>query len=261
MTIDVEPMLFGEIADHRPLLVLLHAFPLDRRMWSPQISGLAHLVPVMSLDLPGFGRSRDFEVAPDMSRWTDAVANAIQERCGERPVVVAGLSMGGYVALHLIRTQRDLISGLILCDTRAEADTPEARAARDETVRMVGQRGVGVLADTMIPKLLAPSADDEVRDVVRGLILEQDPSAIQAALRTMRDRPDSRDLLPSLDIPVQVIVGSDDSLTPPADSEAMAAAAPGSELVVIPGAAHLSNLEKPRDFNNAVAAFLGDAFL
>jgi len=261
MAIDVEPTLFGDLADHRPLLVLLHAFPLDRRMWRPQVNGLAHILPVLTIDLPGFGRSIELEVAPNMDSWADAVAQAIEDRCQERPVVVCGLSMGGYVALHLVRRHRKLVSGLMLCDTRAEADTDEGRAARDAAILAIRERGMAPLAEAMLPKLLAPVADEATRDATRTLILEQPPDAARNALQTMRDRSDSRDLLPTLEIPVLIVVGSDDVLTPPADSEQMAASTPGSELVVIPHAGHLSNLEQPHAFNTAVSAFLGDAFL
>lgn len=261
MAIDVEPMIFSEIADHRPLLVALHAFPLDRRMWRPQLTGLAHFVPVLCLDLPGFGRSFEFETQPEMDSWADATATVIRDRSGDRPIILAGLSMGGYVAMQITRRHRELVSGLILCDTRAEADTPEGRTSRNATMRMVEEHGVSALADEMTPKLLSPSATPEIREMVRSLVHDQTSAGILDALTMMRDRPDSTDLLPSLDIPVLVIVGSDDSLTPPRDAESMAAAIPGSELVVIQGAGHLSNLEKPHEFNNAVGAFLGDDFL
>ena len=261
MAIDVEPTIFGEITDHRPLLVMLHAFPLDRRMWHPQIAGLAHHVPVLALDLPGFGRSRDFETAPRMHDWADAVAQAIDDRSAGQPIIVAGLSMGGYVALHLTRRYKEMVSGLILCDTRAGADTQEGRIARNATISMVETDGIEPLADANVLKLLSPAASPEVYTFTRELILDQTADGIVNALTTMRDRVDSTDLLPSLDIPVLVVVGSEDILTPPQDAEAMAAAAPGSELVVLQGAGHLSNLEKPNDFNNAVASFLGDSFL
>ncbi|MCD4748125.1 MAG: alpha/beta hydrolase [Thermoanaerobaculales bacterium] len=261
MAIDVEPVLYGEITDHRPLLLLLHAFPLDSRMWRPQAQGLAHLAPVLTLDLPGFGKSREVALPKSLDAWADAVAETTSEVAGERPVVVAGLSMGGYVALRLIARHRDLVSGLILADTRSGNDHQEVRTARDEAITEVAADGIEPLAQSMLPKLLSEHCGQELADAVHTIMLDQDPIGIMAALTAMRDRPDSSNLLPKTNIPVLVIVGAEDTLTPPEESEAMAAAIPGARLAVVPNSGHLTNLENPIVFNETVASFLKDEFL
>ena len=167
--------------------------------------------------------------------------------------------MGGYVALELYRHVPHLFSGLVLADTRAEADTPEARANRARMIELAGARGAVAIADEMVPKLLGDTtrrSSPAVEDRVRALILANHTSAIQAALRSMMTRPDSTPLLASIAVPTLVIVGEEDVLTPPPLSASMAAAIRHAELVHVPMAGHLSSLEQPRAFNDALVNFL-----
>jgi pimeloyl-ACP methyl ester carboxylesterase len=164
------------------------------------------------------------------------------------------MSMGGYVALAFARRHRDRLKSLVLADTKAAADTPEARQGREAAIALVEQQGVPALLEKQIPRLLSASASDSLRAEVRALGA-QSPEAIIAAIRALRDRPDRTAELPEIAVPTLVVVGSDDALSPPAEARVMAAAMPDARVVEIPGAAHLSNLENPDAFSAALAGF------
>ncbi len=251
----MEP-LAHDLEDRRPPLVLLHPFPFDRSYWRPQLADLADLVPLIAVDLPGFGSSPPLPGEPSLDAWADAVEATLAARLGERPAVVAGLSMGGYVALRLAARHPARIEALVLADTRASADTPEGRSGRDAAIAAVRERGVAPLVEELLPRLLAPDADPEAVAAARSIASRQRPDAVAAALAAMRDRPDSTRVLERLEAPLLVIVGERDALTPPEAAAEMAAAARDSWLVKIPGAGHLSSLEAPEAFDAAVAGFL-----
>ncbi len=249
-------MLAVTIRDDRTPLVLLHPFPFDGRFWAPQIEAFSGSRPVLAPDLPGFGRSEPLPGAPSLDRWADAVAETICQELGQAPVAVAGLSMGGYVALRLAERHPESLEALILADTRAEADPPEGRAARNEAIAAVGREGVAPLVETLLPTIIAPESPPEVWDRAREIALDQTPEAVAAALEAMRDRPDSLSVLERVAVPVLVLVGEHDERTPRPMAEAMARAASSSWLVTIPGAGHLASLEAPEAFDAAVEAFL-----
>jgi 3-oxoadipate enol-lactonase len=229
----------------RPL-VLLHAFPFDRRIWK----GLA--VPGRMLILPdlrGFGESplRPFllaDLADDVASLLDAL--------GLARAAVGGMSMGGYVALAFARRHRGRTEGLLLADTKAGPDTPEARQGRDEAIALVRTAGVSAYLEKQLPRLLSPSASEAVRERARALG-NQPVAAVINGLEAMRDRPDRRPELADITCPTSITVGAADPLTPPGEARAMAAAIPGARVVEIPGAGHLSNLEAPEAFAAAVA--------
>jgi 3-oxoadipate enol-lactonase len=245
---------FGE-DDGRAAVVLLHAFPLDRRMWSPQVEALGG--PLLVPDLRGFGKSGACPAAESISDFALDIAGLLDLEA--QPSVVCGLSMGGYIALELMRNRPDLVAALVLADTRAEADSPEARDGREATARDVLENGVGGLADSMPGRLLSARSRTErpkLAESVKRLIAEQRPEGVAGALRAMAARPDSRALLPKIAVPTLVICGSDDIVTPPEASRLMAREIPGARLVEIDGAGHLSNLEQKEAFNAAVVDFL-----
>jgi pimeloyl-ACP methyl ester carboxylesterase len=235
-----------------PPLVLLHAFPFDRRMWRDTAAALAGEREVISVDLRGFGESPPAAGPFTIADLADDVAGLL-DALGLARAAVAGLSMGGYVALAFAARHAGRLAALILADTKAGPDTPEARQARDEAVALVEKEGVGVYLDKQLPRLLAPSASPALRAHARGLG-DQRPEAVIAGLVALRDRPDRRGELPRIACPTLVIVGADDAVTPPAEARAMAAAIPGARLVEIPGAGHLANLEAPAAFDEAVRA-------
>ncbi len=238
-----------------PVVLLLHAFPLSAAMWQPQIEALRSRYRVIAPDLRGFGGS-DAPPGPySMDTLADDAA-ALLEHLGVSRAVVAGLSMGGYIAFAFWRRHRDRVAALVLADTRAGADSEEGRATREVNARLAEEQGAGAIADKLIPNLVAPGASQAVRDTLRALITANSPDGIAGALRGMAARPDSSPDLPGIDVPVLIIVGEEDGLTPPVESERMAAALPDATLARIPGAGHLSNLEQPEAFNAALLAFL-----
>ncbi len=238
-----------------PTVVLVHGYPLDGAMWSGVARALSSRFRVLKPDLPGRGET-PADSAGTIDGYADFLA-AILERLPEG-AGLAGFSMGGYVALALMKRRPSNLKALALVDTRASADDEAGRGKRDEAIATVRSGGVAPIAEAMVPKLL--SADSlSNRDLVerlRRIISRQKPATVEGDLTAMRDRPDSRDSLAQISIPTLVLVGEADALTPPADSQAMAAAIPGSKLVTVPGAGHLTPMERP----GAVASALGEFF-
>jgi pimeloyl-ACP methyl ester carboxylesterase len=239
-------------------VVLLHAFPLSRAMWEPQIPALAQRVRVIAVDLRGHGESEFVEGAVTLMDYADDVIRLL-DHLAIATAVFAGLSMGGYTLFALYRRYRDRIKGFVLADTRAQADTPEGRAGRFDMIRTAEGKGNDAIAEIMLPRLLAPeslSKNAPLVERVRSIITRNPVGTIIADLRAMADRPDSVALLPSISCPTLVIVGELDQGTPPPDARLMAERIPGARLVIIPKAGHLSNLEQPEIFNQALLSFL-----
>lgn len=239
--------------------MLLHAFPLGARMWEPQAPLATRGWHVVMPQFRGFDTT---EASPRQAASLDDYAQDVVDVLDELRVeraVVGGLSMGGYVALSLYRRVPERFAGLLLADTRAEADSDGSRANRRRLIDVAGASGASAIADEMLPTLLGDTTaatQPTLADRVRALILSNPVATIQAALGAMMTRADSTSLLTSISVPTLVVVGSEDRLTPPALSVAMAAAIPGAELVTVPRAGHLSNLEQPVLFNDAVVSFL-----
>lgn len=233
--------------------VLLHSFPVDRRMWAAQCAALAaDGRRAIALDLPGFGGAPRMTVAPpSLDAYVDAVLATLDALALDR-VTLVGLSLGGYVALRLAARAPGRLRGLVLADTRAAADGPEARAGRVLNLALVRSRGTGALIEKMLPHLLHRDAPDAVRDALRGWAADQSAEAVGDALLAMRDRGDATPVLAAIACPTLLLVGSHDTITPPAEHAAMGAAIAGSRVEVIEGAGHLSNLERPEAFNAAL---------
>jgi len=235
-------------------LVLIHAFPVDAAMWDGQAAALTGQADVAVPPLPGFGGAPPVGDVMSMDAAADRVA-AEMDRVGMDRAVVCGLSMGGYVAFSMWRRHRDRIAGLALADTRAEPDDEAGRERRRLVAEKARGQGSGAIADEP-PPLLSEQAEPALWDRVKEMIRRQPGESIAAASLGIGGRADARPLLPEIDVPTTVIVGSADTLTPPAMSEAMVAAIPGADLVVLPGAGHLSNLEAPDGFTAALRAVL-----
>jgi pimeloyl-ACP methyl ester carboxylesterase len=223
-------------------LVLLHAFPLDSRMWD----GVRDLLKPITPDQRGGDRS------PDLVAVADDVLRLLDERGIER-AVLGGCSMGGYVAMAVLRRDPARVAGLVLADTRAGADTEEARANRLAMAARVEAEGLGWVPDAVVGGLLAPGVDAAVAGRVRELILAQDPAEVAWAQRAMAVRPDSAELLAGVDVPALVLVGEHDALTPPVLARELAGVLPRAEYVELAGAGHLTPLEVPQAFASAVA--------
>ncbi|WP_425564075.1 alpha/beta fold hydrolase [Saccharothrix xinjiangensis] len=222
-------------------LVLLHAFPFDSRMWD----GVRDLLKPITIDQRGGDRS------PDLVAIADDVVELLDRRGIER-AVLGGCSMGGYVAMAVLRRAPDRVAGLVLADTRAGADTEEARANRLAMAARVEAEGVGWVPDAVAAGLLGPSPDAAVLGRVRELILAQDPAEVAWAQRAMAARPDSTDVLAAAGVPALVLVGEHDALTPPALARELAGVLRRGEYVEVAGAGHLTPLEAPDAFTSAV---------
>lgn len=251
-------------SDHaRRTLVLLHAFPLRAEMWAPQFEGLPANWHLIAPDYRGFGQSDGEHGDVGAGLTMDDYARDVLTLLGQlnvRQPVVAGLSLGGYVIFAMLRLSApDAFQGLVLADTRPQADTDEGRAGRRRMIDLVGHEGAGGVANEMLAKLISDETREKrpaVADAVRNMVLTASPPAIAAALHRMMARPDSTGDLARITCPTLVIVGEHDALTPPDLSRDMQKRIVGARLDVVARAGHLANLEQPESFNSALAAFL-----
>jgi 3-oxoadipate enol-lactonase len=245
---------------HAPTLLLIHGFPLDHRMWAAQLAGISDSMRVVAPDLRGHGRSELPQGPVSMDTHADDLA-ALLDRLEIERAVIAGLSMGGYVAFAFWRRHASRVRALVLLDTRAEPDSPQAQANRDAAIARAPQVGAAAYADEMLPRLLAPEsmADPRIKGAATAIMAAQPVAGTVAALGALRDRADSRPTLPTITAPALVIVGEHDALTPPADAAAMAAAIPGARMAVVPHAGHLSPLENPRAVNRLLRGFVKES--
>ena len=230
-------------------LLLIHAFPLDARMWEPQLGSLGARLPIVAPHLPGFGGTAGPEVLT-MALAAEHCVRALDD-AGVDTAIVCGLSMGGYVAFELWRAARPRIAALVLANTRAEPDPPEGAAARRALAERLRKEGHSFMVEEP-PPLLAEDAPEELQERVKAMIADQTPDAIAAAALGMAERPDSVPDLPGIDVPTFVITGTADRLIPPDVTAGIAGLVPGAELLRIEGAGHLSNLEAPEAFDAAL---------
>ena len=241
-------------------LLLLHAFPLNGKMFEPQIEALSAERRVILPDFPGFGHSPRTPAQPDVGYYAGCVRGLL-DRLEIPRVVLGGVSMGGYVAFECVRSFPERISGLVLANTRPDADSEEIRSTRKEMALKVTEGGIGVLPEIQMERLLSPHTrenDDGLVEKVRAIILENTPDGAVAALGAMRERPDSTATLREIAVPTLVVGGEDDTISSPEVMGEMAGKIPGARHVTLPNAGHLSNLEDPDGFNEAVRKFLAE---
>jgi pimeloyl-ACP methyl ester carboxylesterase len=242
----------------RPLL-LIHGYPLNRSLWRPQLDTLTDAARVIAPDLRGHGESNASDQPYSVDTLADDLVELLDELGLAGPVVVAGLSMGGYVALAFYRRHQDRVAGLILAATRAGADSEAGKANRDKAMAQAREQGVGAIADSMLPKMLAPEtyqSHPALAQQVRHMLASTPLEGVLGDLTAMRDRPDSTELLGSILEPVLVIHGQEDQLIPPSEAEAAFARLPNARLALLPRAGHLLNLEQPEAFDAEVRTFL-----
>ncbi|MEX2560555.1 MAG: alpha/beta fold hydrolase [Pirellulales bacterium] len=249
-----------------PVLLFVHGFPLDHTMWAPQLEAFTPTHRVLAPDLRGFGASGLLPEAAGgdgakltMEGLADDLALLLDALGVREPVTLCGLSMGGYIAWEFVRKHRGRLARLVLCDTRAAADSQEVAEGRHKTARRVLAEGSQVVADAMLPKLFSnKTLADQPRLVeqIRQVMLRTNPQTIAAALLGMAERPDSTSLLSAIDLPTLLIVGAEDAITPAGEMRAMAHLIPAAHLVVIDEAGHLAPLENPSAVNSALEQFL-----
>ncbi len=227
-------------------------------MWEPQLALADGGWRVIAPDLRGFG---DGNADPPAASMDDYVADIVDllDALHIHDAVIGGVSMGGYVAFALLRLAPHYVKGLILADTRSQADTPEGVDGRRRMLATLHDQGVGAVADEMLPRLVGRTTLEErpaVAAFVRELMGAQNPAAIAGALTSMMKRADSTALLATVRCPTLVVVGEEDALTPPASAESLQRGIAGAQLVVLPRAGHLPSLETPDAFNESLARFL-----
>jgi 3-oxoadipate enol-lactonase len=248
-----------EAGEGRPL-VLVHAFPLNAEQWLPQLTRVPRGWRMIAPDLRGFGPAEPEAVVAGGVGMTTYAGDVLElmTHLDISRAAVAGLSMGGYVAFEMLRQAPSRMSGLVLADTRAGADSEDAKAGRDRMMMVLERDGPVGVSREMVPKLLGRTSIEEQPDLavaVREMIETSTPAGILSGIRAMKDRPDSAALLPGIECPAMVICGAEDSVTPLVEAEGMCSAIPGAQLVIVPAAGHLSNLENPLAFSAAIDEF------
>jgi 3-oxoadipate enol-lactonase len=236
------------------VVLLLHAFPLNRTMWEPQFAALSSDFRVLAPDIRGFGGSQP------PSPWTmESMADELKEFLDGLEIpecAVAGVSMGGYIALSFWAKYPRRVQRLVLSNTRAKADNETEKAARNDMIAALEQTGPSVLEERMLPRLLQPDPQPEVADRVRSMINQAGAPAAIHALTAMRDRPDLSTMVSRIGCPTMVVTGAADAIIKVEDARAMADVIRGSRFMRIPNSGHLSNLENPQQYNQALLDFL-----
>lgn len=247
---------YDDVGQGIPVL-LLHGFPHNRSLWSPQLGALAADARTIAMDLRGFGES-----APCASYSVDDYADdaaALLAELGIERAVIAGLSMGGYTAFAFWRRHREMVRALVLCDTRPGADSDDARVSRRAMQQQAQERGSSVIADQMITGMVGTTTrakHPELVDELHRMMSMAPVAGVVGALDALITRPDSTATLATIDVPTLIVCGDEDVLTPVKESRAMHLAIEGSRLEIIAGAGHASNAERPATFNHVLSEFL-----
>jgi pimeloyl-ACP methyl ester carboxylesterase len=242
-----------------PPILLIHGYPLNREMWRPQINSLSTSFNVIAPDLRGHGDSEPAASPYTMDLLADDCATVLKVLGIDQPVIVCGLSMGGYVSFAFYRKFPSLVAGLILAATRAGADATEAKLNRDKAAALAVEKGTYVVIEGMLPLILSPKTYEQRPELVReveNIMGETSLEGIVGALMGMKLRPDSTPDLGEIEVPVLIVHGADDQIIPLSEAESMHASLPDSTLKIIPDAGHLPNLEQPQLFNQTALQFL-----
>ncbi len=243
----------------RPL-VLIHGFPFNRHQWDAQVAGLHESHRVITYDLRGHGQTPAGDAPVMVEFLVDDLVELLDHHEIEQ-ATICGLSMGGYVALRMIDRHPDRVHRLVLCDTRAEGDSNEGRVKRAEGIRAIRADGMAAFAEGLLPALFgedAVAANGPGVQMIRQQIRETCPEGACQALAAMAGRLDLSGRIKEIATPTLIIVGAEDTLTPPEDSRRMQAAISGARLVEIPGAGHVSNVAQPERFTDALLPFLNE---
>ena len=241
-----------------PVAVFVHGFPLDRRMWIGQLAGLAKIRRCIAIDLRGNGLSKIGDADPSFSMdlLADDVVRTLDELGADQADFV-GLSMGGYVLFALWRRHPARVRSLVLCDTKSEADSDEAKAGREKTAAMVREQGMDALWEGLGAKLLASNPSEQHVTRLKEMFLAQDPAVIAADALAMRDRPDSTPDLAGITVPALWVHGEEDQLMPIDGARATAEMIPGARFAAIPRGGHMAPMENPDATNEALLEFWG----
>lgn len=240
-------------------LLWIHGYPLNKSLWTPQLDGLADITRGLAVDLRGHGESQATSDVYTMDLLADDCAAFLDVLDIHQPVVIAGLSMGGYVSMAFCRRHIGRMAGLILCATRPHADSPEGKQNRTDSVALAQQHGVPAVVSGLKTKLMAPDTytrQPDLVDTVKAMTESTPLEGVVGDLLGMRERPDSLATLATFELPALILHGAEDQIIPVSEAEEMQAALTNSRLEIIPEAGHLLNLEQPQAFNSAVRKFL-----
>jgi 3-oxoadipate enol-lactonase len=249
---------YDQVGEGTPVL-FIHGYPLSRKIWHYQMVKLSQDAHLISVDLRGHGESYPFEGPYSMDTLADDCKSLMDSKRIKVPIVVCGLSMGGYVTLALYRKYPQIFKAMILTSTRAGADSDVGKANREAAIKNVHEHGIAYIADSMLPKIVSKATlivKPTLVKTIREIMLETSVQGIVGSSLGMRDRPDSTSLLAQIHFPVLIIHGADDQLIPVSEAEAMQQKITDSRLVVIPDAGHLPNMEQPDLFNHAIREFI-----
>ncbi|AWN74359.1 alpha/beta hydrolase [Legionella anisa] len=242
---------YNDLGEGKPL-VLIHAFPTDQRLWQPQQEELKEHFRVITLDLWGFGESSSVDgKAIPMSEYADEVKQLLDYLKIDK-AIIGGESMGGYIALAFLDKYPNQTLGLVLSNTQAVADSPETKATREKTALDVLENGPENLISGFIAKALSSTASQQTKDYLRHILSLQKSTAIASALRGMALRNSTSAVLATTKLPILIITGELDNVIPPQQSIDMHSLSKNSQLIILPNAGHLSNLEQPKQWNQAI---------
>jgi 3-oxoadipate enol-lactonase len=239
-------------------LVLIHGFPLSARMWEPQLEVAEEGWRIIAPQLRGFDGTSADSIVTSVDDYAGDLIDLLDALHVEQ-AVIGGLSMGGYITFALFRHAPHYFRAMVLADTRAQADSPEAIEGRKKMLEAVQERGLTAVADEMLPKLVCEGTrtnNPEVVATLREMMLRNSTAAVSGAIVALMTRPDSLPLLPTIHCPTLIVVGGEDAITPPALSEEMQRSIASAELTIMPAAGHMSNMEQPAAFNRALRQFL-----
>ncbi len=241
-----------------PPIIFLHGFPFNHTMWDDQMMALPQEIRAVAYDLRGHGSSEVGDGQYFLEYFVDDLF-ALMDHLGIGRAALCGLSMGGYIALRAAQREPQRFMGLVLADTRSEADTNEGKLKRAAQALMVREKGVEAFASEFLKAVLTPEtlqSNGAVTEKVRGMITGNTVSGIVGTLLALATRTDTTAGLPTITMPTLVLVGAKDTITPPDAARSLHSRIPGSELEVISGAAHMSNMENPGAFNAALLKFV-----
>jgi 3-oxoadipate enol-lactonase len=249
--------LYCEVQGQGPPLLFVHGFPISGAMWRPTVERLGDGWRCIVPDLRGHGQSGASQQVT-IARFADDLAELLDALNERDPAVIIGLSMGGIIAFEFYRRHRRRVRALVLCDTRANADTPEAAARREALAQTALREGSRAVADSMIDGVFAPDAPAELKAHWHAVMAQTPPVGVAAAARALAQRPESFSTLPQIDCPTLVVVGAVDTLTPVESMREIHRLIRGSRLEEIPGAGHLPPVEQPDHFTRGLRSFLNE---
>jgi 3-oxoadipate enol-lactonase len=239
-------------------VVFLHGFPFSHEMWDPQINTVSDSYYIITYDIRGHGASDAGDGQYTIEFFVDDLA-ALLDHLRIQRAILCGLSMGGYIALRMFERFPSRVQGLILCDTKSAADTNEAKIKRAAAIQAIRQHGVRTFAETFLKSVFWKetfNSNPKAIDIIRELIITNSPLGICGTELALAARTDTTHVLPTIQVPTLVMAGEHDILITPSETEDLSKAIPGSELHIIPNAAHISNLENSPEFNRVLLEFL-----